>query len=73
MKVLIAPAHVLLSSRTGTEPTWAYNIVERLARRFGVQLDVMCGKADGLTLPSCVRIFDVSFNRGDNEQGYVLL
>jgi glycosyltransferase involved in cell wall biosynthesis len=65
LRILVAPAHVLLSSRTGTEPTWAYNIVARLAKRFSVQLDVVCGKADGLTLPSCVRVFEVGFDRGD--------
>jgi glycosyltransferase involved in cell wall biosynthesis len=61
----MAPAQVLLSSRTGTEPTWAYNIVARLVRRFTVQLDVVCGKADDLTLPSCVRVFEVGFDKGD--------
>jgi glycosyltransferase involved in cell wall biosynthesis len=56
---------VLLSSRTGSEPTWAYNIVVRLAKHFGVRLDVVCGKADDLTLPSCVRVFEIGFERGD--------
>jgi len=65
LKVLITPAHVLLSSRTGTEPTWAYNIVARLAKHFSVQVDAVCGKADGLTLPSCVKVFEVGFERGD--------
>jgi glycosyltransferase involved in cell wall biosynthesis len=65
LKVLIAPAHVLLSSRTGTEPTWAYNIVARLAKHFSVQVNAVCGKADDLTLPSCVRVFEVGFERGD--------
>jgi glycosyltransferase involved in cell wall biosynthesis len=54
----------LLSSRTGTEPTWAYNIVTRLAKRFSVQLDVVSGKANGSTLPSCARVFEVGFDRG---------
>jgi pyruvate/oxaloacetate carboxyltransferase len=56
---------VLLSSRTGTEPTWAYNVVARLAERFGIRLDVVCGKAYGLTLPSCMKVFEVGFERGD--------
>jgi glycosyltransferase involved in cell wall biosynthesis len=61
----MAPAHILLSSRTGSEPNWAYNIVTRLANRFGIQLDVVCGKTYDSTLLGNVRIFEVGFNRGD--------
>jgi len=64
-KALVSPAHVFLNSIYGSESSWAYNIVARLAKRFGVQLDVVCGKAYGLTLPSCVRVFEVGFDRGD--------
>lgn len=65
MKVLIAPAHVLVSTRTGTEASWAYNIIARLVKRFNVHIDAVCGKADGLTLPNSVRIFETGFNKGD--------
>jgi len=65
MKILISPAHTLLSPSYGSEVSCAYNIVARLAKRFGVQLDVVCGRANGLILPSYVRIFQVGFDRGD--------
>jgi glycosyltransferase involved in cell wall biosynthesis len=65
MKVLVSPAHIFLNPTYGSEVSWAYNIVTRLAKHFGVQLDIVCGKADGLTLPSCVRVFEVGFDRGD--------
>jgi glycosyltransferase involved in cell wall biosynthesis len=66
MKVLVSPAHTFLNPTYGSEVSWAYNIVTRLAKHFGVQLDAVCGKADGLTLPSCVRVFEVGFERGDS-------
>jgi len=65
MNVLVSPAHVFLNPTYGSEVSWAYNVIARLARCFGVQLDVVCGKADGLTLPSCVRVFEIGFDRGD--------
>ena len=65
MNVLVSPAHVFLNPTYGSEVSWAYNVVAKLAERFGVQLDVVCGKADGLTLPSCVRVFEIGFDRGD--------
>jgi hypothetical protein len=49
-KALVSPAHVFLNPIYGSESSWAYNIVARLAKRFSVQLDVVCGKAYGLTL-----------------------
>jgi glycosyltransferase involved in cell wall biosynthesis len=64
MKVLVSPAHVFLNPIYGSELSWAYNVVARLARHFSIQLDVVCGKADNLTLPSCVRVFEVGFDRG---------
>jgi glycosyltransferase involved in cell wall biosynthesis len=65
MKVLFSPAHTFLNPTYGSEVSWAYNVIARLARRFGVRLDVVCGKANGLTFPSCVRVFEVGFDRGD--------
>jgi glycosyltransferase involved in cell wall biosynthesis len=65
MKVLVSPAHTFLSPAYGSEASWAYNIVARLAKCFGVRLDVVCGKADCSALPSYVRAFEVSFDRGD--------
>ena len=65
MKILVSPAHTFLNLTYGSEVYWAYNVIARLARRFGVRLDVVCGKANGLTFPSCVRVFEVGFDRGD--------
>jgi len=65
MKVLVSPAHTFLNPTYGGEVSWAYNVIARLARCFDVRLDIVCGKANGLTLPSCVRVFEVGFERGD--------
>jgi glycosyltransferase involved in cell wall biosynthesis len=65
MKVLVSPAQTFLDPSYGSEVSWAYNVVARLAERFGVRLDVVCGKADGLVMPNRVRIFNVGFERRD--------
>jgi len=65
MRILVVPAQVNLNPSYGSEVSWAYNIISRLAKNFNVQIDAVCGKSDEVTLPSNVRIFEVGFNKGD--------
>jgi len=65
MKILVSPAQTFLNSTYGSEVSWAYNIIARLAERFSVQIDALCGKADNLAMPNRVRVFETGFGKGD--------
>jgi glycosyltransferase involved in cell wall biosynthesis len=65
LRVLLAPAHVYLSTSYGSEVSWAYNIIWRLAKDYGVRVDAICGKCNGLALPSNVKLFEVGFDKAD--------
>jgi len=65
MKVLVSPAHTFLNPAYGSEVSWAYNIVIRLAENYGVQIDAICGEATDLHLPQNIRLFKVGFSKGD--------
>jgi glycosyltransferase involved in cell wall biosynthesis len=65
LRVLVAPAHIYLNTSYGSEVSWAYNIIWRLAKDYDVQVDAICSKSDGLALPSKVKVFEVGFDRGD--------
>lgn len=65
-RILIAPAHYLLSDKYGSEPLWAYEIVAHLAKNVE-EVDVICGVLDLQTaLPKNVNVFPIYVNRSGN-------
>jgi glycosyltransferase involved in cell wall biosynthesis len=65
IKVLVSPAHVFLNPTYGSEASWSYNTMARLAENYGVQIDAICGEATDLHLPPNMRLFKVGFSKGD--------
>jgi glycosyltransferase involved in cell wall biosynthesis len=65
MKVLISPAHISLNSSYGSEISWVYNIISRLAKNFNVQINAVCVKSDEATRSSNVKVFEVGYDKGD--------
>jgi len=65
MKVLASPAHIFLNPAYGSEVSWAYNIMIRLAEDHGVKIYAMCGEATDLHLPQKIMLFKVGFSKGD--------
>jgi len=61
MKVLLFPAHLTLNYNIGSEPSWAYNIISRLASSFmNIVFDVVVGRFEGRAPPN-VRIFEAGY------------
>jgi len=65
MKVLASPAQTFLDLSYGSEVSWAYNIMIRLAEDYGVKIYAICGEAADLHLPQNIRLFKVGFSKGD--------
>jgi glycosyltransferase involved in cell wall biosynthesis len=65
-RLLIAPAHYLLSDKYGSEPLWAYEILTHLSKVVET-VDVICGVVDIKTpLPKNVNLFPVYKCRSSN-------
>jgi glycosyltransferase involved in cell wall biosynthesis len=59
MNLLIAPVHYYFDPTYGSEPSWANNIIENLARNLDINIWAICGFGVNYHLPENVHILQV--------------
>jgi len=67
MRVLVAPAHVVVNPLYGSEPAWAYNLISRLTKNFNIQMYVVCGSSINTAYLNSnnIKTFNVGFTKGN--------